>query len=146
VSGYDGAEFLARVRAHWASRRTVPTGCWVCDVLLSACREPWQGALRDERRMCAERSGGIVDAHHCLPRRLIKQKARERHPLGEDAGWVTEALSDPRNGIVVRRLHHDQLESGHLAIPKVLWPEEALAFARELDLEYWIDNREAKRA
>jgi hypothetical protein len=153
VSGYDGAEFLARVRAYWASRRTSPTGCWVCDTLVPSNWGPIEATAF--RARCASVSRGIVDAHHLVPRRVIKglvQGGEVRLPgleggiRGQVFCGLGTVLMDPRNAILVRRYHHDALEGAALAIPKVLWPEEALAFARELDLEYWIDNREAKRA
>lgn len=163
MSGYDGAEFLALTRAYWARRRTTPTGCWVCDVLVpglfpvewAISRPSGERIIADARARCEHASGGVVDAHHLVPRRVIKglaQGERVRLPglevgdRGQVLYGVETVLMDPRNAILVRRYHHDALEGAALAIPKVLWPEEALAFARELDLEYWIDNREAKRA
>jgi hypothetical protein len=154
---YDGAEFLTLTRLYWgAPSRRLPGVCWVCEVLLpSAAMVARFGSPTAERARCVHVSGGIVDAHHLVPRRVIKGVAQgdrvrlpglEGNGRGQVAYGLGTVLMDPRNAILVRRFHHDALEHGTLAIPKVLWPEEALAFARELDLEYWIDNKEAKRA
>lgn len=173
MSGYDGAEFLARVQAHWAplGRRTMPTGCYVCDVVV-----PSLGLTRGEvigaQRRCRDVSGGIVDAHHLLPRQVLKRElphgvytsldgavipCRHSEPVDERIRGteldptprlrsVGDLLMDPRNGIVVRRYHHDVLENSSLAIPVKALPAGAREFAEELGLMWWFENNEARRA
>lgn len=170
MSGYDGREFLARVQVYWAdpARRTSPTGCWVCDHLDRFSRG-WgdrPSMVRDERERCELVSGGIVDAHHLLGRRVLKRECRQGvllPPAPEMARWdgsvppaevpldpprrrsLDDLLMDPRNGIVVRRFHHDQLEGGGLAIPVALLPADAREFAEELGLLWVFENNEARR-
>lgn len=163
VTAYSYEEFLRRVQAHQlhVRGRTGPTGCWVCDtpeVFLSREEQGRMGrrALQIQaRERCRIVSGGIVDAHHLLPKRLLRKESpdrevirvpgREFDALERSYRPLDVALMDPRNGILVRRYHHDALEGRALAIPKELWPDDALAFARELGLEWWIDNMESRR-
>jgi hypothetical protein len=157
---YDGARFLQRVQAHQRDvrGRTGPTGCWVCDVLLP-CLGMSAGLLAEMQRMCDERSGGIVDAHHVLPKQLLKREAKgsgidamlrapglDSYPLEQVWRELGVALMDPRNGIVVRRAHHDQIESRNIAIPVALLPADTREFAEELGLLWWLENQEARRA
>jgi hypothetical protein len=157
---YDGAEFLQRVRAHQLHERgrTSPTGCWVCDVL-----EAEHGFTQ---RRCERISGGVVDAHHLLPKQVLKREA-PRGIVMFDGAWVwpevmeahvneegrgnyrrrklDDLLMDPRNGILVRRYHHDQLERRLRAIPLDKMPADALEFADELGLRWWLENQESRR-
>lgn len=178
MSGYDGSEFLRRVQAHQlhVRGRTAPTGCWVCDVLMPRADRGVR-AFEAELRRCEEVSGGIVDAHHVLPKRVIKtefphgvytsfdgtaipmlpareigdenwRRFRESHfggALEERTRELDELLMDPRNGILVRRFHHDALEHRTLAIPVALLPADTLEFVDELGLRWWLENQEARR-
>lgn len=146
---YDGAMFLARVAEHQllVRGRTGPTGCWVCDVLVPAVSQAEklrqsvteEAFVAQQRARCALVSGGIVDAHHCgLPKRVLKRYFR--------GAEMETLLMDPRNGIIVRRHHHDQLESRHLAIPNVLLPADTLAFVDELGMRWYLDDLEGRRA
>lgn len=93
MSGYDYAAFLAAVQAQ---RRTAPTGCFYCDVVLETTCGP--AATRSMQKMCAERSGYVVDAHHVVPKQVLKREVpngviRVREAVHGVAGLV---LGEPR--------------------------------------------------
>lgn len=152
VSGYDYAAFLAAVRRQ---RRTAPTGCWVCDVLEA-------GHARTLKR-CERMSGGIVDAHHVVGKSTLKREfPRGAQASSAEGPWsptpragrgrllpaardLDTLLMDPRNGILVRRYHHDQVESRMRVIPAASLPAETVAFAEELGLGWYLDKMDDRR-
>jgi hypothetical protein len=54
----------------------------------------------------------VIDAHHFLPKRRIKEK------LGKDTEEARQALVDVRNGVPLCRRHHDLVEQGFIASPE----------------------------
>jgi hypothetical protein len=92
------------------------------------------------------------EAEHPETRDRILGRPREQLYVparpGEEpfALGLDDLLMDPRNGILVRRFHHDALEHGTLAIPVALLPADTLEFVDELGLRWWLENREARRA
>lgn len=155
MSGYDYAAFLKAVRLQ---RRTAPTGCFYCDVVLETTCGPAE--TRRLQRVCEERSSYVVDAHHAgVPKQLLKREfphgvyvsSTMMEPLlspplpNEDGRFrsLDDLLMDPRNGVLLRRHHHDLVEVR--GIPKVLLPAETLAFAGELGLGWYLDKMDERR-
>lgn len=139
MSGYDYPAFLAAVQRQ---RRTAPTGCFYCDVVLETTCGP--AATRSMQALCAKVSGFVVDAHHVVPKQVLKREhfggaleARSRE--------LDDLLMDARNGVLLRRYHHDLVEARSVAIPKLLLPEETLAFAVELGLDWYLDKMDDRR-
>lgn len=91
--------------------------CW-------ACRTD-----TENRWKCVDRSRGILDAHHVIPQRVIKRNV--------DPELVTQALADSRNGVMLARYHHDQVEA-HMT--RILIPDQVVAFAADYGLSWWIDK------
>lgn len=133
--GYNGAAFFQAVARHRGSAT-----CMACSV------QPWQ------RSRCKALSRGQVDAHHVLP----KQKIRRQFPWGAwraDDGTLTpiprhdahderrpvdvglgNLLMDPRNGVMLGRWHHDQLEARAWRPTFDAWPADVFEFAAELGM------------
>lgn len=181
---YDYGLFLQAVRerrrpATATSRGLSPTGCFYCDHVLHTVCGP--GSAQALRRLCEQRSGGLLDAHHLIPKGALKREFPEgvirvreavhevaglvlgeprwlrydaRLPLvppgGDPAKWrehtrpLDDLLMDPRNGVLVRRYHHDALEARALVIPKALLPADALEFAVELGLDWYVDKMQRR--
>ena len=145
---YVYADFrVAVLRAAGGERQRVCIGCV---------------AQPDDRERCEYVSGGMWDAHHVLPKRLLK----DRFPLGAALTWeetpeglgiwrpivrdvepdtpatltLDDLLMDPRNGVPVRRYHHDAIEN-RVIFPSVrALPKAARDFARELDLWHELER------
>lgn len=144
---YVYADFrVAVLRQAGGERRRVCIGCVV---------QP------DERERCEHVSGGMWDAHHVLPKRLLK----DRFPLGAQLTWhetpeglgiwqpvergvdpdgptltLDDLLMDTRNGVAVRRYHHDAIEN-RMIFPSVRGlPKEARDFARVHDLWHELER------
>lgn len=135
---YDYGRFLQAVRerrrpATATSRGLSPTGCFYCDHVMHTVCGP--GAAAALRRICEQRSGGLLDAHHLIPKQVLKRE----FPHG-----VNDLLMDPRNGVLVRRYHHDALEARAAVIPKALLPADALEFVAELGLDWYVDKMQRR--
>lgn len=141
---YSYSEFLANVAGRF------PSGfCWGCVV------QP------DERERCG-RESVAVDAHHVLPKQLLKREfpggvvlfdGRAEgvpvrfNPDVELTDTVTferrsldALLMDGRNGVIVRRFHHDAIE-GRAVVPSLrAVPLQAREFAAELGLEHHLER------
>lgn len=114
VPGYDYGEFLANVLGRF------PRGfCWGCVV------QP------DERERC-EADSMCVDAHHVLPKQLLK---RER-----GTAQLGRLLMDGRNGVPVRRFHHDAIEARMIVPSLRAVPREAQEFATEHGLTVHLER------
>ena len=120
--------------------RDGPRACWGCRV------QPWT------RSRCTSLSAGRYDAHHCLP----KSKLKRAFPFGAwltDDGALTpiprhdahdverpvdvtlaDLLMDPRNGVMMGRWHHDQLEVWAFRPTLDDVPRAAVEFAREVGM------------
>lgn len=85
----------------------------------------------EERDVCRDRSGGIFDAHHVIPQRVLKRELamHDRVP----------ALSDERNGVLLGRWHHSMAEARmrDLLVPGSVWE-----FARDYGLEWFLERGE----
>ncbi len=111
---YSYPEFLANVAGRF------PLGfCWGCVV------QP------DERERCG-RDSISVDAHHVLPKQLLK-----REFAGEE---LERLLMDGRNGVLVRRYHHDAIEARMIVPSLRAVPAEAREFAAEHGLEHHLER------
>lgn len=140
-----GVEFWRAVTANGRAR------CLGCEV--------WSG----DRGRCEYMSAGLLDAHHVLPKQVLKRefpfggrlRVREHgepvlpweaSPRGwePDLGWDTITLAeivwDPRDGVPLRRYHHDAVEHGQLHIPRVVLPDAVENFASELGLTWLLDR------
>lgn len=151
LSGYDYVAFMAEVaRMPWS------TGCFVCDVVLPTRYAP---AVASERRQCAQRSGDLWDAHHCaVPKQVLKREfpagvafvgGLRESPDDESLApfsrrRLDDLLMDPRNGVMVRRYHHNQLEARQVVVPKEVLPGEMMDFVRELGLEWYVDKMQRR--
>jgi hypothetical protein len=102
-------------------------------------------ALDRSRGLCVVSGEPAVDAHHVIPKRAIRRyvSARVRDgSVSRDAskGTLRRLLWDQRNGIAVSRRVHDEHENRKRPIPRRCIPEAAVAFARELELEWMIER------
>jgi len=177
VSGYDYPAFLESVRR---VRRTAPTGCYYCDVVLPETCGP--AATRAMQRLCEERSAFVVDAHHVIPKQVLKREFPEGAvhvreavhgvaglvlgesrwlpydarlalvpPGGDPATWkehvrtLDDLLMDERNGVLLRRYCHDQIEARNRSIPLLHVPESVIDFANELGLGWYLDKMDDRR-
>ena len=142
---YVYADFrVAVLRAAGGERQRVCIGCVV---------QP------DDRERCEYVSGGMWDAHHVLPKRLLKDRFPngvwwfDGQPVRELPALVTPAgrdnyrhvsldglLMDPRNGVPVRRYHHDAIENRGIFPSVRALPKAARDFARELDLWHELER------
>ncbi len=84
----------------------------------------------EERWKCINRSGGILDAHHLIPQQVLKREL--------PADQLKTALTDPRNGMLLGRYHHDRAES---RMRTLIAPAAAWEFAAELGLTYALERR-----
>lgn len=131
--GYDYLTFRAGVALVWRG------DCWGCVL------QPW------EQHRCVAASPQI-DAHHLLPKQAIKRE----FPWGawrNDDGTLTPVprhdahndllpadvslaglLMDVRNGVLVRRWHHDRIEHAVWRPNLDELPTDAIVFARELGM------------
>jgi hypothetical protein len=148
---YSYVEFADAVRRHRMAQGRQGLPCWVCSKMGVGLD---LGVRREvaEQRECEARSM-VVDAHHLIPKQVLKREAGAPIPgmlrlavapecaPGEEAfRELDAALMDPRNGVLVRRYHHDALEARRIVVPKRLWPVDALEFAEELGLGWWVDK------
>lgn len=97
--------------------------CWACR---SDTANRWK---------CVDRSRGILDAHHVIPQRVIKRNV--------DPELVTQALCDSRNGVMLARWHHDQVEA---AMTRILIPHQVMEFASDYGLMWWLENLADRQA
>jgi hypothetical protein len=145
----------------------------VCEEVLPHL-QPGRDMRRDrhvgqERRVCRERSRGVLDAHHvAVPKQALKREFPEGVVRTQE-GWVRydprlaltppdlpperwreacrtldDLLMDPRNGVLVRRYHHDALEGRRLVIPRALLPLDAEEFVAELGLGWYVDKMQRR--
>ena len=138
---YDYPTFLQAV-----ARRDGPQACWGCHL------QPWT------RSRCLSLSAGLYDAHHFIAKQTIKREfphgalrlSGPLEPLGrnddptlyqsERVVTTTELLIDPRNGVLMGRWHHDQLEARMLRPTFDDLPAAAVAFAVELGLLHRLER------
>lgn len=88
-----------------------------------------------ERWKCHGRSGGAYDAHHLLSQSFLKREIGR-----DDPERLLAALTDPRNGVMVRRWHHDQLENHRIRPTLADLPDAVFAFADEYGLGWALDR------
>jgi hypothetical protein len=108
--------------------------CWAC-VTIAA----------HEEKKCRFRSMEL-DAHHVLPKQLLKREFPRRH-VREDGSVRTldDLLMDPRNGLLLARYHHDALEARMLVVPRSRLPVRVEEFAGELGLGWYLDRTFGER-
>lgn len=71
---------------------------------------------------------GPIQGHHVISQQALKKR-----------GWHL-FLWDLRNKLDVCERRHRQHTDGVAAIPLALVPVDALGFARDLDLEWWVER------
>jgi hypothetical protein len=161
VDRFRYSEFLLDVLAEWRNDRRLREygGCWACAYVPDV-----------DRLRCVRMSAGIIDAHHVIPkaqlrklfpfgvvlegrawRRAEQAEQTERAPGSDRAaarleGWrsLDELKMDARNGMPMRRYHHNALDSGgadRLVVPWRKLPAPALEFAGELGLTVELERR-----
>ena len=81
---------------------------------------------------------GEMDGHHAGIR---KNRLKQEVP----ADRLAVALSDPRNGLLVCRRHHDLLERGLVVLRREDLPLCVDEFAAEFGLEGWLDRYVGRR-
>lgn len=123
---YSYERFCANVRDRHPGCR-----CWVCERLLPVVAD--LGVTMHAQARCKAVSHGIVDCHHLIAKQRVKRAAAV-------AGDPTWALEDGRNGIPVRRYHHDALERGLLKIPRGMLPSRVAEFAGEIGMAWMLDD------
>ena len=94
-------------------------GCWACRTDTS------------NRWKCHDRSDGRLDFHHILSQSLLRREV--------PAELLPAALADPRNGVPLRRYHHDLVEHNmvYIEIPEVAW-----VFAADFELAWALERIE----
>lgn len=152
VDRFRYSEFLLDVLAEWRNDRRLRDagGCWACAYVPDV-----------DRLRCVRMSSGLIDAHHVIPKALLRQlfpfgvlleghtwrRARQEEQLPEPGtGWraLDELKMDPRNGMPLRRYHHSALDSGggdRLIVPWRKLPAPVLEFASELGLQQELERR-----
>lgn len=151
VAGYDYEAFGRGVIA------LDGPGCFAYRLLLErrrVLRAGWEAARADGRDVACRdwptdpvlRCGGIMDAHHLLPKTWLKSEFPHGvnvHAEFTDRGdGVTDEvhvirplaalLNDPRNGIIACRDHHDRIENARIPIYRADLPARVWEFAAEL--------------
>lgn len=155
MKGYSYTLFQERVT------RRGRLGCWVCDHLAAATDPRWQSSTARQNDVARCRQvGGPMDAHHVVAKQRIKAafphggevswlETEKGHAIllprrlgGEDAVWLElgELLMDERNGLPVRRYHHDMLEQAAVRFAERAWPERVRDFAAEHGF-VWDDRK-----
>jgi hypothetical protein len=146
VTGYRYSDFLLDVMQEWRGDRRLRDagGCWVC---------AYGGDV--DRLRCVRMSAARIDAHHVLPKQLLMREF-PRGVVLEDGGWraarahetdvdawrtLPALLMDARNGMPLRRYHHDALEAKQLVVPWRKLPAPAIEFAGELGLVPDLERR-----
>jgi hypothetical protein len=71
---------------------------------------------------------GEVQGHHILSKQLLRRR-----------GLFFEML-DHRNRLPVCEYRHEQHTTGYKPIPRAALPESVFEFAKELDLEWYLDK------
>lgn len=82
---------------------------------------------------------GVMDAHHLLPKQRLKQEFSSNGTLyggGPDVR-LGDVLSDPRNGILACRRHHDLVERRLVVVRAADLPQRFSAFCADYGLEGW---------
>lgn len=138
-AGYDYLEFRAGVALFWVG------DCWGCRL------RPW------EKPRCV-RDSPDIDAHHLLPKQAIKREfpfgawkrddgtlqpipRQDAHGSAKPADVALSALlMDVRNGVLVRRWHHDAIEHAVWRPALDDLPTDAIVFARELGLLHRLER------
>jgi hypothetical protein len=105
-----------------------------------------------------------MDAHHLLPKQLLKQEFPHGIDLSDDDeiratppvwraqdAWphvrpLGELLNDGRLGVPVDRRHHDMVEGKLIQIARGELPAETEAIAGELGLGWYLDRTFGVRA
>ena len=77
---------------------------------------------------------GEVQGHHILSKQLLRRR-----------GLFFEML-DHRNRLAVCEHRHEQHTTGYKPIPRAALPASVFEFAKELDLEWWLDKHYALSA
>ena len=72
---------------------------------------------------------GRLEAHHVIAAQKLRRIGRE------------DLTTDPRNGMPLCERHHRRHTLGYAAIPFEFLPEEAVEFAEELGLRWWLVRR-----
>jgi hypothetical protein len=98
-------------------------------------REAWRASVVVGGCVLADdECRGPVQAHHVLPKRVLKREGHEAK------------LWDQRNGVGLCELHHARVERRIQALPAALIPAGAWAFADEIGLRWWLDRFYGERA
>ncbi len=113
--------------------------CWVCTVMLPQTMRHDFLSRRHEHERCRVLSMEL-DGHHIITKGLLKREFCGAISDSTTAMTSEYRLWDPRNGVPVRRRHHDMLTSGQLKIPRALIPEQTVEFAEELGLGWVLDR------
>jgi hypothetical protein len=144
VKGYHYSTFLLDVLSEWRGDRRLREygGCWACAYVPDV-----------DRLRCTRMSAGKLDAHHVLPKQLLEREYPHGVVLDAAKRWVRAAsagqdvrplaalLMDARNGMPLRRYHHDVLEAAQLRVPWRKLPAPVLEFAGELGLTVELERR-----
>lgn len=80
---------------------------------------------------------GPLDPCHLLSKQRLKNIARQREYDEEE---MLALVWDPRNGVPGCRAFHHKLDNGFVRIYWDQLPPEALAFARDWDLEWEMEQ------
>lgn len=139
---YEYVVFLGQVRAAWPG-----VECYLCRL------DPRQQVR------CREVSGGVVDAHHLIAKQTLKREFPEGVVMFDGAwtrAWpdliapegrgnyrhrsLVQLLMDPRNGIPLRRWHHDELEQRRARLTRRDLTADMEQFAVELGLGWYLER------
>ncbi len=71
---------------------------------------------------------GPIQAAHVISKQALKRRGLQAF------------LWDVRNGVAACYQHHRRSDSGHARFPREMLPAAAEEFARELDLDWWLDR------
>ena len=127
--------------------------CWLCQ------------RLPAQAQRCEMASGGIIDGHHIIRKSRLKREfphgayvyedgsvdavpAAHRRVIAPNATEVNGVrvvpldaiLWDPRNGLVLRRWHHDELEQRRVRILRTSLPRAVEEFAAEFGLLWSLER------
>lgn len=145
MSGYSYAEFCQAVSALHGNS---------CMVRLTLT---WRKTLPPSSHLHCD---GPLDAHHVLPKRLLKRVFPHGVYFAEGDGWrrtmpdqvgdysietgaarsLGDLLNDGRNGIPVCRRHHDLIENCAINLSRGELPHEVEEFAAELGLRWYLER------
>jgi hypothetical protein len=77
-----------------------------------------------------------IDRHHVIPRRALKRE----FPNGHGGRSLRQLVDDERNLLDLRRWHHFQWENSRVRIPRLWLPADAVEFADELGMGWYLDR------